>query len=88
MCIRDRPSAIGEAPTDLLEIPKYSFNHLWTLMYVPCVNLPFFLGTNGLPIGIQVIGAQNTDPQLLGYCKAVENQMVNYFGAIPVSVLK
>ena len=82
------PSAIGEAPTDLLEIPKYSFNHLWTLMYVPCVNLPFFLGTNGLPIGIQVIGAQNTDPQLLGYCKAVENQMVNYFGAIPVSVLK
>ena len=81
------PSAIGEAPKELLEIPKYSFNHLWTLMYVPCVNLPFYLGTNGLPVGIQVIGAQNTDAQLLGYCKAIEIQMVNYFGTNQVSVL-
>jgi Asp-tRNA(Asn)/Glu-tRNA(Gln) amidotransferase A subunit family amidase len=81
------PSAIGEAPKELLEIPKYSFNHLWTLMYVPCVNLPFYLGTNGLPVGIQVIGAQNTDAQLLGYCKAIENRMINYFGTNQVSVL-
>ena len=81
------PSAIGEAPTELLEIPKYSFNHLWTLMYVPCVNLPFYLGTHGLPVGIQIIGAQNRDAQLLGYCKAIENQMVNYFGTNKISVL-
>jgi len=82
------PSAIGEASKDLMEIPKYSFNHLWTLMYVPCVNLPFFLGTNNLPIGIQVIGPENKDKQLLEFCKAIENQMNEFFGTLPISVLK
>ena len=81
------PSAIGEASKDLMEIPKYSFNHLWTLMYVPCVNLPFFLGTNNLPIGIQVIGPEKKDKQLLKFCKAIENQMNNFFGTLPISVL-
>ena len=56
-------------------------------MYVPCVNLPFYLGTHGLPVGIQIIGAQNRDAQLLGYCKAIENQMVNFFGTNKISVL-
>ena len=81
------PSAIGEASRDLMEIPKYSFNHLWTLMYVPCINLPFFLGTNNLPIGIQIIGPENKDRQLLGFCKAIENQMNSFFGTLPISVL-
>ena len=81
------PSAIGEAPTNLLEIPKYNFNHLWTLMHVPCVNLPFYLGVNSLPIGIQAIGAKNTDKQLLNYCKAIEIHIKNYFGTIPVKVI-
>ena len=81
------PSAIGEAPKELMEIPKYSFNHLWTLMYVPCVNLPYFLGANGLPVGIQVIGPQNKDKQLLSYCNEIENKMKNYFGKLPVSTI-
>ena len=56
-------------------------------MYVPCVNLPFFLGTNNLPIGIQVIGPEKKDKQLLKFCKAIENQMNNFFGTLPISVL-
>ena len=80
------PSAIGEAPSDLTEIPKYSFNHLWTLMYVPCINLPFYLSPNSLPIGIQAIGPQNQDRQLLNHCKAIETDMRSHFGALPVKI--
>ena len=58
-----------------------------TVHTVPCVNLPYFLGANGLPVGIQVIGPQNKDKQLLSYCNEIENKMKNYFGKLPVSTI-
>ena len=37
---------------------------IWTTMHVPAVTLPAFTGPNGLPLGLQLIGARNRDREL------------------------
>jgi Asp-tRNA(Asn)/Glu-tRNA(Gln) amidotransferase A subunit family amidase len=59
------PSAHGIA-TRLNEpaLPP-TFNAFWTLLHVPCVNIPDFSGPGGLPLGLQLIGAVGSDRRLL-----------------------
>jgi Asp-tRNA(Asn)/Glu-tRNA(Gln) amidotransferase A subunit family amidase len=59
------PSAVGEAPVGLSQTGDYRFNGLWTLLHVPCINLPFWRGPNGLPVGLTLTGARYADPALL-----------------------
>lgn len=60
------PSASGEAPL-LSEghTGDPAFCKVWTLAGLPCLNLPILVGANGLPIGVQLIGAVEQDDRLL-----------------------
>ena len=80
------PSALGEAPKDLTGIPKNNFNNLWTLMYVPCLNLPLFLGPNDLPVGLQIIGPQNEDQNLLKSAHSIDLRIKEYFNKFPITL--
>lgn len=58
-------AAPGEAPLGLSSTGNAVFSAIWTLMGVPAITLPLLEGENGLPIGVQVIGAPGTDAKLL-----------------------
>jgi amidase len=59
------PSAPGEAPRGLESTGEPTFNRLWTGLLTPCLNLPGFTGPNGLPVGVQTVGARDDDHRLL-----------------------
>ncbi|MBC8258550.1 MAG: amidase [SAR324 cluster bacterium] len=59
------PSAIGEAPIGQDNTGDPSFCTIWTFCGVPTLNIPVFLGENGMPIGTQMVGAKNDDARLL-----------------------
>jgi Asp-tRNA(Asn)/Glu-tRNA(Gln) amidotransferase A subunit family amidase len=61
------PSAPGEAPATLAKTGNSVFNRVWTLLGVPCVTLPSGTGPNGLPLGVQLVGALDGDSELLGW---------------------
>lgn len=59
------PSATGEAPATLASTGSPVFNRLWTLMGTPAVTLPAGRGPQGLPLGVQVVGAVGEDGRAL-----------------------
>ncbi len=64
------PSAPGEAPPGS-HPGNAVFNRMWTLLHVPCVNLPGLLGPNGMPVGVTLTAPRFTDRQLLATAQAV-----------------
>jgi Asp-tRNA(Asn)/Glu-tRNA(Gln) amidotransferase A subunit family amidase len=58
------PSAPGEAPKGFAT-GNPIFQVTWTLLGVPCLNLPIGTGPNGLPVGIQLIGRRHDDKTIL-----------------------
>jgi Asp-tRNA(Asn)/Glu-tRNA(Gln) amidotransferase A subunit family amidase len=54
-------SAPGAAPKGLASTGDTRFNKLWTLMGVPCVNIPAHIADGGLPVGVQVIARFGDD---------------------------
>ena len=69
------PSAHGVA-TRLGEpgLPP-TFNAFWTLLHVPCVGIPDFSGPDGLPLGLQLIGAVGTDSRFLALARWIDARM-------------
>ena len=65
-------SAPGAAPKGLASTGDTSFNKLWTLMGVPCVNIPAFVADGGLPVGVQVIARFGDDAGALEVARFVE----------------
>jgi Asp-tRNA(Asn)/Glu-tRNA(Gln) amidotransferase A subunit family amidase len=70
------PSAPGEAPKGLQATGDPVFNRMWTLLGNPCVNLPGHKGGNGLPVGVQAVGALGQDEDLLAHCHWMEKRIV------------
>jgi Asp-tRNA(Asn)/Glu-tRNA(Gln) amidotransferase A subunit family amidase len=64
-------SAPGEAPVGLTSTGSPVFNHLWTLLHLPCVNVPGLSGPSGMPIGVQVVGRFGGDAALLSIAEWV-----------------
>jgi Asp-tRNA(Asn)/Glu-tRNA(Gln) amidotransferase A subunit family amidase len=62
-------SAPGEAPAGLDNTGEAMFNRWGSGLRVPCLNLPAFRGPNGLPVGIQLMGAIDDDARLLRAAK-------------------
>lgn len=58
-------SATQEAPMGLASTGSPSMNAAWTFLRGPCVSLPKLKSTNGLPVGIQLIGKPFDDSRLL-----------------------
>jgi len=44
---------------------------MWTILQVPCLNVPGFSEENGIPIGLTLVGARNTDLHILYVGKAI-----------------
>lgn len=64
-------SAPGVAPEGLDATGSPVFNTLWTLVGFPALNVPLLASDEGLPIGVQLIGAPNRDDRLLRTANAL-----------------
>lgn len=65
-------SAPGAAPKGLESTGDARYNRLWTLMGVPCVNVPAFVAEGNLPVGVQVIARYGADAKALAAARFVE----------------
>lgn len=59
------PAAMGEAPRGLAHSGDPLFNRIWTLLGLPTIVLPGFIGPCGLPVGVQLIGRHGEDEMLI-----------------------
>jgi Asp-tRNA(Asn)/Glu-tRNA(Gln) amidotransferase A subunit family amidase len=59
------PAATGEAPLGLDSTGDATFSLFLSLLGPPCATIPAAKGENGLPIGVQFVGAFNQDEALL-----------------------
>ena len=59
------PAATGTAPEGLGSTGDPVFCALWTLCGMPAVSLPLMQGTNGLPLGVQLVWPRDGDARLL-----------------------
>ena len=69
-------SAPGAAPKGLASTGDPRFNRLWTLMGVPCVNVPGYVADGNLPVGVQVIARFGDDAGALAAARFVEAALV------------
>jgi Asp-tRNA(Asn)/Glu-tRNA(Gln) amidotransferase A subunit family amidase len=68
-------SAPGAAPKGLGSTGDARYNRLWTLMGVPCVNIPTLIADGGLPVGVQVIARYGADAEALAAARFVEQAL-------------
>lgn len=71
------PSAPGTAPLASEGTGDPLFSRLWMLLGVPTISLPALTGQNGLPIGIQLVGARFGDDRLLRAAQWVERVLLD-----------
>ncbi len=58
------PSAPGEAPFGV-GAGSPALNQIWTLLHVPCINLPAMRSPAGMPLGLTITGPRFSDRQTL-----------------------
>ncbi|WP_045835755.1 amidase [Hyphomicrobium sp. 99] len=61
------PAAVGEAPLGLGATGDPIFSRAWTLLRLPAITLPGFVGPAGLPVGVQLISGLHDDERLLAH---------------------
>ncbi len=66
------PSTIGAAPHGLSNSGDLLFNGLFSLLHVPCVNLPLFTAPNGLPLGLTLSGPRYADAAIVAVAGQIE----------------
>jgi Asp-tRNA(Asn)/Glu-tRNA(Gln) amidotransferase A subunit family amidase len=59
------PATLGTAPRGLESTGSPAFCTLWTFLGVPAVTLPLLKGADGMPLGVQLVGAKGDDAGLL-----------------------
>lgn len=59
------PAVAGTAPRGLDSTGDPAFCTLWTFCGMPSLTLPLLRGTNGLPLGVQLVAPRYCDAQLL-----------------------
>ncbi|WP_237214878.1 amidase [Falsiroseomonas oryziterrae] len=67
--------AAGEAPKGLSETGNATFNSLWTMLYTPCLTLPFGSGPGGMPLGVQLVSQRHEDERLFATAGWVANTL-------------
>lgn len=65
------PSAPGVAPEGLESTGDPMYSRAWTLLGVPCLNLPLHWTPQGLPVGVQLIADRYQDQRLLSIASAL-----------------
>lgn len=64
-------SATGEAPLGIKATGDSLYCRGWTLLGVPCLNLPIGKGSAGMPIGVQLIADRWADEHLLAMASSL-----------------
>jgi Asp-tRNA(Asn)/Glu-tRNA(Gln) amidotransferase A subunit family amidase len=70
------PSAPGPAPEGLAATGDPIFNGLWTLCGVPAVTVPVLQSSQGLPMGVQLVGRRGDDGRLLRSARWLTERIV------------
>ena len=68
-------SALDEPPAGLAATGDAQCNAVWTLAGTPCITLPAGTGRNGLPLGVQLVGARFADARLFEAARWVERHL-------------
>lgn len=63
------PAVIGEAPKGLASTGDPRFARLWTLLGLPTISVPGYVGWTGLPLGVQLVAAAGNDGPLLAWAE-------------------
>lgn len=66
------PSAPGEAPVGHASTGNALFNRMWTLLQGPAISVPANVGSNGMPLGSQFVGAPEHDVRTLAIAQWAE----------------
>lgn len=69
------PSAPDEPPLGLASTGPSTFNRLWTLLGLPCINVPGLVGEQGAPMGLQLIAPFGADARLLAIAGQLEQAL-------------
>ena len=69
------PAAPGPAPKGLESTGNPVFNAFWTYLGTPCVTMPLLATEDGLPMGVQLVGARGDDGRLLRTARLLERQL-------------
>jgi Asp-tRNA(Asn)/Glu-tRNA(Gln) amidotransferase A subunit family amidase len=75
------PSTPGVAPLGLQNTGDLVFNGIWTLLHVPCVNVPGWRDAAGLPVGLTLTGPRFADRRVLAVAEAIEHAMASQLRA-------
>jgi Asp-tRNA(Asn)/Glu-tRNA(Gln) amidotransferase A subunit family amidase len=59
------PSVTGLAPLGLADTGSYVFGAMWSLLHVPCINIPTAGGVGDLPSGLTLTGPRFSDKRVL-----------------------
>ena len=59
------PAADGAAPMGLSSTGNARFQGFWTVLRLPTITLPTHSASNGLPVGIQLVGRRHRDRDLM-----------------------
>jgi Asp-tRNA(Asn)/Glu-tRNA(Gln) amidotransferase A subunit family amidase len=68
-------SAPGAAPEGLDSTGDAKFNRLWTLLGVPCVNVPVHHNSHALPVGVQIVAPFGFDSIALATALLLEREL-------------
>jgi Asp-tRNA(Asn)/Glu-tRNA(Gln) amidotransferase A subunit family amidase len=71
-------AAPGAAPEGYASTGDARFNRLWTLLGVPCVNVPGLTDGKGRPVGVQVIAPFGRDARALEAARFVEAAIAKF----------
>jgi Asp-tRNA(Asn)/Glu-tRNA(Gln) amidotransferase A subunit family amidase len=68
------PATAGTAPP-IASTGDPAFGTLWTLVGAPALSLPLMTGTDGLPLGVQLVGRREDDARLLRTARWLERHV-------------
>jgi amidase len=69
-------STTGEAPPGLDSTGDPALNRIWTLLGLPCVQLPAGRGPAGMPVGVQLVGPPDGDAALCAAAVLAERSLL------------
>mgnify|MGYP002628736485 CR=1 FL=1 len=69
------PATLGPAPEGFASTGNPVMSSIWTFAGLPCISLPLLQTEDGLPIGIQLVGALNNDGRLLRTARWLETRL-------------
>ena len=74
------PAAPGEAPAGLAATGDPIFSRVWTLLGMPCANVPGLFGLTGMPVGMQLVGRPFQERRLLACAATLHSALLGNTG--------